>query len=65
MPTWDQTRRITLKYLKKFEGPYSVIRPKYNSCNLQEQNHYITKKSYPSASALCVGAVVVLLKNFC
>ena len=29
MPTWDQTRRITLKYLKTFQGPYAIIRPQY------------------------------------
>ena len=35
MPTWDQTRRITLKYLKTFNGPYTAIRLQYNSCNIQ------------------------------
>ena len=65
MPTWDQTRRITLKYLKTFNGPYVVIRPQCNSCNIQGQNHCIRVISFPSVLALCVGAVVVLLKNFC
>ena len=35
MPTLDQTRRITLKYLKNFNVPYAAIRPQYNSCNIQ------------------------------
>ena len=35
MPTWDETRRIMLKYLKTFNGSYSVIRPQYNSYNIQ------------------------------
>lgn len=64
MPTWDQTRRITFKYLKAFKGSYAVIRPQHNCCNVQGQNYCITEMSFPSISALCVGAVVMILKNF-
>lgn len=64
MSTCDQTRRITFQYLKTCKGPYAVIRPQYNSCNTQGQNRYITEISFPSVSALYVGAVVMLLKKF-
>jgi len=64
MPTWEQTRRITVKYLKTFPGPYAVIRTQYSSSNRQGQNHCISETNYPSVSALCIGAIVMLLKNF-
>ena len=63
MAIWDQTRRITLKHLKIFQGPYTIIRPQYSSSNPQGQNHCISEMSYPSVSALCIGAIVMLFKN--
>ena len=64
IPTWEMTRKATLQYLKSFNGTFSSIKPIYDSSSRFMKKYCIKELSYPKVSALCVGAVVMLLKNY-
>ena len=65
-PTWDRTKPATIKYLTNLRKPIAKIRSKYTfpSNGTSGTNHARSEINLPDFSALCVGAVVMLLVNF-
>ena len=55
---------VTLQYLHSHNGPYAIIRPHYTSSSRGVINHCIKELPYPNILALCVGTVVMLMKNY-
>ena len=64
IPTCKMTRNVTLAYLEIFIGPYAVTKPVHDSYLRLNKNHCISELSYPVLSAMFVGSVFMLLKNF-
>ena len=42
----------------------AAIHPQHTSCRSDGKNHRVKETSHPKLTVLCVGAKVVLLKNF-
>ena len=42
----------------------AIIKPNYDSCSRSNKNHCISELSYPALSAICVGSIVMLLKDY-
>ena len=64
MPQWKLTVPITINYLKTFHSAVAKIKPLYQSYRSDGINHCVRDSKYPQIIGLCVGAKVMLLKNF-
>eukprot|EP00957_Ditylum_brightwellii_P105503 8042816-Ditylum_brightwellii.AAC.1 len=64
MPTWKQTVTITVQYLKELNVPIAKVVAKCSTKKVTEKNHCVKECSYPIISAIGVGAVVMLFKNY-
>ena len=60
-PTWKRTKDITIKHTKSLGTPIAKLRSKYD---YRSTNHAKEDINLPELSALCVGAIVMLLINF-
>ena len=64
VPTWKQTHEITFRYLQSLQSPLAKMTAKLSTTRTDGVNHCKKETSYPLKNALCVGATVMLLKNF-
>ena len=64
VPVWNMADKIVYEYLMSFSVPIIKIRPRYTSIRSNGENHCVSECSYSTKVALCVGAVVMLLKIF-
>ena len=58
------TDKIIYDYLIKLNQPIVKITAKYSTIRTNGENHCISECSYPNRIALCIGSVVMLLKNY-
>ena len=63
-PTWSQTHGITVEYLKSLSQPVSIIKAQYHTTRTCNKNCHVTESSYPNITAITIGALVMLLRNF-
>ena len=64
VPRWNMTHKLIFEYLQEFTTPMAKIRAEYSSGQDNATNHCIKESSYPDRLAICVGSIVMLLKNF-
>ena len=64
VPQWKMAHPIVKRYLESFLTPIAKIRAKYNSCRDDGKNHCVKESSMCGRLAICVGAIVMLLRNF-
>ena len=65
IPTWQQAHTIVFTYLmEEFRAPIVKVTSSYGSIRISGENHCVKYSSYIKRSAVCVSAVVMLLKNF-
>lgn len=64
MPQWKLTFPITIQYLQSFGNPVAKIKSQYSSYRTDGINHCVKSSPYPTLIGLCVGAKVMLIKNF-
>ncbi len=64
VPTWKLTHQIVFEYLQSFDTPVAKFKARLQSIRSNGTNHCVKETSYPIQNALCVGAVVMLLRNF-
>ena len=50
--------------MEEFRAPIVKVTSIYGTTRISGKNHCVKDSSYPKRSAFCVGAVVMLLKNF-
>ena len=55
---------IVHKYLKGMTTPLAKMKAQYNSCRNDGINHCVKESSLPVCLALCIGAKVMLIKNY-
>ena len=63
-PTWSQTHDITVNYLKSLRKPVATIKAQYETTRSCNRNCHVTDSSYPNVTAITIGALVMLLRNF-
>jgi hypothetical protein len=65
VPTWKQASEIIFKYLQdEMEAPIAKLTSQFSSIRTDGKNCCVKECKYPKQNALCVGAKVMLLKNF-
>ncbi len=64
VPQWKMAHPIVKGYLESLSTPIAKIRAKYNSCRDDGKNHCVKESSMCGRLAICVGAIVMLLRNF-
>jgi hypothetical protein len=64
VPTWSEASEIVFDYLSTIGKPIAKWKAKYSTTRKCGKNCCLKEKSYPSNAAACVGAPVMLLKNF-
>jgi hypothetical protein len=64
VPTWAEASDIVFHYLCSLGKPIAKWKASYSTSRRDCKNCCFKEKSYPSKNAMCVGAVVMLLKNF-
>jgi hypothetical protein len=62
--TWAEASSIVVEYLLSIGNPIAKWKTSFSSCRRDGKNCCFKEKSYPSKVVMCVGAVVMLLKNF-
>jgi PIF1 helicase. len=62
--TWAEASSIVVDYLLSIGNPIAKWKASFSSCRRDGKNCCFKEKSFPSKMAMCVGAVVMLLKNF-
>ena len=55
---------IVHNYLKGMTTPLTKMKAQYNSCRNNGVNHCVKESSLPARLALCIGAKVMLIKNY-
>ena len=62
MPRWKDTVPVTVQYLLSLNQPCAKIVADYKTPG--QINHCIEEQSFPTKTAMCIGAMVMLLNNF-
>ena len=64
IPQWKLATPIVHQHLSSLTTPLAKYKATHTSSNNKGVNHCIKESSYPLRQALCVGCVVMLLKNY-
>ena len=64
VPQWKFAHPIVHKYLTSLQQPIAKLNAKYCSLRDGNRNHCVKESSLTVQQALCIGGIVMLLKNF-
>ena len=65
VPTWSKNQKVVFDNLmNNFITPICKIISSYDTITTNGRNHYFKEISYLKRTALCIGASVILLRNF-
>jgi hypothetical protein len=64
VPRWKMAHPIVHEYIQNMTTPVAKIKAQYVSCHHGIVNHCAKESSLPTRVAICVGSIVMLLRNF-